>query len=547
MCRIMCYHIVGDNMKEEYSDFKLMKEKVEKKGCLYQYRGCGIDLTTVYDLENLRNEVLYARSPVYMNDPFDSTIAIDENKLLNEMCDMILDCIDAPQFFKSFMKYLIKVDKVKGFATFISDIKLIQNKINQLSMVYKKRVEDSYYKFYEQNENLIYTKFPKDIKNKYNSDRVKIIVRIIDLTQGKGITEESIKATVNFSKIIDDTRAAIVFLREGDFKRKFREVQERMMVTCLSASGWDNELMWSHYAGAYKGMCVEYDFSKMNECIGIVNEVKYCEERPSLSLKEIGLNKVIPSTDENGKTIYKFQEPYDIDVNRIMDYLFCKHDVWDYEEEWRIVFFEEVGKTHRFINVPFIKSVTFGYNINPICKYMIIDICSQKNIEVYELKPSDVTYSLEREKVNNDIYNKYKNDVLNYIKFLVKDFGELSPKLEKQLEGLANSFEIGSFDDIEINECTKNTIKMLSESYFYKKAIDIYYFRFSEEFDEQAISSISELNNAIDTFIYELKGLCDTICSQIESVEDDKMNIYLNKINEIKSIIQKIDNLNWPF
>ena len=88
-----------------------------------------------------------------------------------------------------------------------------------------------------------------------------------------------------------------------------------------------------------------------------------------------------------------------------LEAIITKNTVWQYEEEWRIVNAETELDTHRFISAPFIKSVTYGYNIDPICKYMLVDVCKEKNIDLYEIVPSTVDYSLNRKFINKDELN----------------------------------------------------------------------------------------------------------------------------------------------
>lgn len=86
----------------------------------------------------------------------------------------------------------------------------------------------------------------------------------------------------------------------------------------------DNLLMWAHYAGAYRGVCIEYDFSNFSEehtkCSLI--PVSYQTARPSLPKKLL-----TPS----------HQEPTDEDLKRLSEALFIKSECWQYEFEWRLL------------------------------------------------------------------------------------------------------------------------------------------------------------------------------------------------------------------
>lgn len=53
-------------IKSEDLTFPKIKEKINKAGNLfYQYRACRRDADTIYDIENIRHGVVYAREHLY--------------------------------------------------------------------------------------------------------------------------------------------------------------------------------------------------------------------------------------------------------------------------------------------------------------------------------------------------------------------------------------------------------------------------------------------------------------------------------------------------
>ena len=69
-----------------------MKADIARAGNLfYQYRACKRDAATIYDIENIRHGVVYARTPLQMNDPFDSMIGYSVEKIYDECIDMIIN------------------------------------------------------------------------------------------------------------------------------------------------------------------------------------------------------------------------------------------------------------------------------------------------------------------------------------------------------------------------------------------------------------------------------------------------------------------------
>ena len=83
------------NKAEAARLFLKMQENIKKSGGVFcQYRRCSKEENTIYDIENIRNNVIYARSPLYMNDPFDSMIGFSTEKLYQEMCHVLVQGIE---------------------------------------------------------------------------------------------------------------------------------------------------------------------------------------------------------------------------------------------------------------------------------------------------------------------------------------------------------------------------------------------------------------------------------------------------------------------
>lgn len=71
--------------------FEQMKAGIQKAGGLfYQYRACRRDAETIYDIENIRRGQVYARTPLQMNDPFDSMIGFSPEKIYDECIELLL-------------------------------------------------------------------------------------------------------------------------------------------------------------------------------------------------------------------------------------------------------------------------------------------------------------------------------------------------------------------------------------------------------------------------------------------------------------------------
>ena len=116
-------------LSQEEMSFPAMKERVKQAGnLLYQYRACRRDAATIWDIENLRHGVVYARTPLLMNDPFDSQVGFSAEKVYDEIISFLLDQINPPletnlrAVFSSLLKYRM-VGKTVGFFKALNSLK----------------------------------------------------------------------------------------------------------------------------------------------------------------------------------------------------------------------------------------------------------------------------------------------------------------------------------------------------------------------------------------------------------------------------------------
>ncbi|MGN0386417.1 MAG: hypothetical protein ACI4EX_11120 [Lachnospiraceae bacterium] len=69
---------------------EMKKSIMDSGGMFYQYRPCRRDASTIYDIENIRHGVIYAQTPLNMNDPFDSMIGFSAEKIYDNIITMLL-------------------------------------------------------------------------------------------------------------------------------------------------------------------------------------------------------------------------------------------------------------------------------------------------------------------------------------------------------------------------------------------------------------------------------------------------------------------------
>lgn len=526
--------------------FNKIKEKVHKQGCLYQYRPCSISEKTIYDLDNIRNEVLYARSPIHMNDPFDSTIAFDEKDVINEVIDIYLEKEPFSPHIKALIGLIIKSRFLKTFPKLIKNLNLIKEKFNVLILSKKWDKNQSYSNLYKNYNKIIVDYLNKETNRKYKKIEMIGLISLLDILGKNEISEESILRIQDFNALLEDAEEKLKLFRETEFKEAIDKFQNQLTVTCLSASGWNNHLMWSHYTNSYKGICLEYDFSKMEECLGIIDKVTYKKERPKIKFRDLIPGDINFVKDDTGKTVCVFDKNAKTDINIILPYIFTKQDIWKYEEEWRIVNAEKVLDTHRFINVPFIKSVTYGYNIDPICKYMLVNVCKEKNIDLYEIVPSTIDYSLDRKLINKEECVWPLDDQVNYIVFLMESFKYQVPKLNAKLNELITKVSNKQFDIVRIIEMYTSCLKLLSEIYFYKNTINNILSNVPN-IDDKTKNNFAEMNKAIDIFINETAKSTNDFMKSNETFYKFGMttiNEYYKLKNQGRDVLNLIEKIN---
>jgi hypothetical protein len=109
-------------------------------------------------------------------------------------------------------------------------------------------------------------------------------------------------------------------------------------VTCFSERN-DDLLMWSHYGGRYRGLCLE--FNTEIDPFGKVRQVRYMPSLPQLNVASILLRT---------------------EFDPVRDLYCTKSDSWCYEREWRA--FHEVAATQYTYPPEALTGVYFGPDID---------------------------------------------------------------------------------------------------------------------------------------------------------------------------------------
>ena len=179
--------------------FGEMKKRIKKQGgLLYQYRPCYASGDTVYDIDNIIHEVLFARSPINMNDPFDSMIGFSNTQIYSECIELLLEQAQMTEETKLVLSAILKNDllgKTGDFFKLCNEIKMtILNKRKAMRQTHLS-VED----FLKQNIQIVYN---KDYKKKINYPYFYAICLIIIGLKDAEITEETINQVFDLEEAL---------------------------------------------------------------------------------------------------------------------------------------------------------------------------------------------------------------------------------------------------------------------------------------------------------------------------------------------------------
>lgn len=524
-----------------------MKADIRKAGNLfYQYRACRRDASIIYDIENIRHGVVYARTPLQMNDPFDSKIGFSAEEVYEECIDLVIDQVgttldsNLKLIIKNLLKYRL-IGETLGFVNALNKLK--KYIFTQCIIAHVPIVNLS--QFITKDLNKLYSKCPPEIKKYLNKDSFFIFSLIIKDYQNQDIEEKTIVEALKMEGVLKELEDVVVKARDEKYIPFLKDFLSKLTITCFSASGWDNQLMWSHYANSYSGICVEYDFEKMDRFIGFMYPVKYSSVRPTISLKDLGLTKF--KKDENGNLITD-----EVDISTIFSYLLTKNECWNYEKEWRIINVEGDPYTPLFVEAPFVKSITLGLDLDDICKHMLWDVCNERHIECYQLIVNPKDYSLTRKLLTevDFVFDKEKEE--QYINFICEHTVPLGEKISINCNTLTNAISNGSFDSTSMMNVLTFTLDYLSDVYFLKNTFN----RFCRctDISVSEITGETQIGIAItqiDSFISQsetgVKTIDDSLVSLriMNKITSNEFNKARLLIVDIKEMFERHHGLNW--
>lgn len=144
-----------------------------------------------------------------------------------------------------------------------------------------------------------------------------------------------------------------------------------------------NPIMWAHYANYHKGFCVKYRLPS-----NIVNN----QDEERLTWTRIG------DIDYQPEMIFAERKEFGV-----LNVLFSKHDVWEYEKEVRIVHYDPNDSSdYKTITIPegSIQDVYLGLRCSDVNRERMKLLLRNRNIRLFQMRvdPND-SYKLVKERI----------------------------------------------------------------------------------------------------------------------------------------------------
>ena len=161
------------------------------------------------------------------------------------------------------------------------------------------------------------------------------------------------------------------------------EITNNFQISCLTTNAY-NILMWAHYANKHEGICIGYDISKIFDI------------KKNYILKKVEYNTNL-TFDYNIESDNLFNmrndlQYYSTDSKYPIDIFFMKHKAWQYENEYKLIYYEENMDKSKDKKTKFklpIKHIYLGKNIKDKEQKAIGKIANEKNIPLSKMKSKE--------------------------------------------------------------------------------------------------------------------------------------------------------------
>ena len=409
--RGLCYYkfaIKNNNdikyLKSAIKDFNKSIELNEKNYFVYYYIGI-----CYYELKNYNESIKnYELSEKYCKYNYDK-LSIQDKKI---ECLLKLNNKEN-EIYNLYKNIILNIYKEFDNETIIHtcDLFNISSSITENVLSLKNKIYVNENEIIDNNKNIINKAIQDDFYNK----KYYYEIRNNSLYNYTRVNKDTLRSILNNTLWCSNTKnfndpvdPYIRNVKKEEQNKFYDYLLEKIKIACLTTHN-DNTLMWSHYADKHQGICIEYDIDK------ILNE-----NNDKILIKKISYNRKMISYDTFINKQKKSINSILIDdktLNNITDIFTVKSKEWEYEDEYRILFYDEKNENPNgaLINLP-IKSICFGVQTSKEDKELVYDIVNfinlkneniekYKKIELYEAHLDDN----ELFKINIKPYKHKKN------------------------------------------------------------------------------------------------------------------------------------------
>ena len=372
------YNLIGYLFQNQGNDYKKDSKNKEAIKC-YKKAIEFYDIGIEYINKSIANEniikyknIIYIIYNIYnkKSDCIKSIKYINKDKDYNEVIECYNKAIDL--YDKNYEALCFRgliSNNQKDLNDAIEVIKNILNDKDNYESTYKifskldlikSKIEDSKYK--DIIDRLIkedfYMKINYKIENNSLYNYTSINKNTIKLIKNHGLW---LSHTNNFNDPVDPSIK--LFNRNSG---EYDYLLDSIKVACLTTDN-KNTVMWGHYADKHRGICIEYDISHLldkNENDFLIRKINY--DRTAMINENIEL----------------------YDLNLLMDLFSIKSKEWEYEDEYRVLYYDRERYKNGLVKPLTIKSICFGTETPESDKELICDIV--ENVELlYEAKFDD--------------------------------------------------------------------------------------------------------------------------------------------------------------
>lgn len=407
-----------ERIPEDASNEELQKEIREilmadtVNGKLYKFRA-----VNEYSLDNLRQGTLYCALPSQFNDPFDCRVGLDVLSLTNAKveCEMeplrknfsrfvqliegtvsLDDCSEDEKDIFSKWKESRKlcgllekcrredISDTEIEQIIINDLEIIQALFSGSSDVFIRNQVEAFIKMFpEIKQSMSEDELHDFLEGQYSIDR---LAQRMDIDEDVDQIALVKRTSVRYSpENVELANAMEEFYIETE--KRIGESIDRLYRVGSLCTDYKNRLMWSHYADSHKGFCVEYDFSSICEEVEkiFLLPVVYAKKRVMFPWE------VLMVEDKESKEIKNKAARTELLS------LLTKDDVWEYENEWRIITLNQYGIVN--IKMPPISCIYLGAHCSEENKQVLIEIAKERNIPIKQMSVDRGEYMLHADEL----------------------------------------------------------------------------------------------------------------------------------------------------